>query len=75
MRRQYHTESICIKIQNYLTRNIIQKFVSDTLTAIGIENTDIGETGVIALISADHHDKNDTCIALVISMHFPSRAK
>ena len=41
-----------------------QKFVSDTLTAIGIENTDIGETGVIALISADHHDKKDTCIAL-----------
>ncbi len=41
-----------------------QKFVSDTLTAIGIENTDIGETGVISLISADHHDKNDTCIAL-----------
>ena len=41
-----------------------QKFVSDTLTAIGIENSDIGETGVVALISADHHDKKDTCIAL-----------
>jgi amidohydrolase len=41
-----------------------QKFVSDTLTAIGIENSDIGETGIVALILADHHDKNDTCIAL-----------
>ena len=41
-----------------------QKFVSDTLTAIGIENSDIGETGIVALILADHHHKNDTCIAL-----------
>ena len=41
-----------------------QKFVSDTLKAIGIENSYIGETGVVAVISADYHDKNDTCIAL-----------
>ena len=41
-----------------------QKFVSDALKAIGIEHFDIGETGVVALILADHHDKKDTCIAL-----------
>ena len=65
MKRQYHTREHLhqnpeLSYEEYNT----QKFVSDTLTAIGIENTDIGETGVIALILADHHDKNDTCIAL-----------
>ena len=40
------------------------KFVSEKLSEIGIESASIGGTGVIALISGDHHDENDACIAL-----------
>ena len=40
------------------------KFVSDTLSKIGIENSFIGETGVVALISGNHHEKNAPCMAL-----------
>ena len=40
------------------------KFVSETLSNIGIENSSIGDTGVVALISADHHSENMSCIAL-----------
>ena len=40
------------------------KFVSDTLSNIGIENSLIADTGVVAVISASHHKENDPCIAL-----------
>lgn len=40
------------------------KFVSDTLSKLGIENSFIGDTGVVALISGNHHEKNAPCIAL-----------
>ena len=40
------------------------KFVSDTLTNIGIENSLIADTGVVAVISASHHKENQPCIAL-----------
>ena len=40
------------------------KFVSDTLSKIGIENSLISETGVVAVIFASHHKGNEACIAL-----------
>ena len=40
------------------------KFVSSVLSEIGIDNFSIGDTGIAALISGDHHSENMTCIAL-----------
>ncbi len=40
------------------------KFVSDTLSKIGIDNALISETGVVAVIFANHHKGNEACIAL-----------
>ncbi len=41
------------------------KFVSQTLTNLGIEHrTGVGETGVVALIKGDHHYENQPCVGL-----------
>ncbi|MCR9172029.1 MAG: M20 family metallopeptidase [bacterium] len=41
------------------------KFVSEQLTAIGVEHkTGVGETGVVGIIRGDHHDQNASCVAL-----------
>ena len=40
------------------------KFVAETLTNLGIDSSFIGETGVMAVISANHHEENTPCIAL-----------
>lgn len=41
------------------------KFVSDTLTELGIEHTTgVGKTGVVGLIKASHHSNEMTCIGL-----------
>ena len=40
------------------------KFVSETLSNMGIGNSSVGDTGVVALISGDHHPENMPCIAL-----------
>ena len=40
------------------------KFVSSILSDLGIENSTIGNTGVVATISGNHHSENMSCIAL-----------
>ncbi len=40
------------------------KFVSETLSGLGIENASIGETGVVAVISANGHTENTPCLGL-----------
>ena len=40
------------------------EFVSNTLSSLGIENTTIGDTGIVAIISGSHHAENAPCLAL-----------
>ncbi len=41
------------------------KYVSDQLSAIGIEHeAGVGETGIVGIIRGDHHDTNASCVAL-----------
>lgn len=49
---------------SYKEFNTMQ-FVSDTLNKLGIKHEKgVGDTGVVALITADHHTENQDCIGL-----------
>jgi amidohydrolase len=73
---RFQTETIFEKVKGY--REFMHKypelsyqehktmaFVSETLTKLGIEHTtNVGDTGVVAIIRGKNHSKEDECIGL-----------